>query len=93
MVDGEGSVKLRLPNDLTDAEWTVLEPLLSPRSHRGRPPVWSYREIVGALLYLLRGGLPWRVAKRVLERRGTEDTEEGSSRGLLSLCPLCLCVS
>ena len=49
---------LRLPSDLTDAEWAVLEPLLPPRSQRGRPPVWGYREIVEALLYLLRGGLP-----------------------------------
>ncbi len=52
---------LRLPSDLTDAEWAVLEPLLPPRSHRGRPPVWNYRRIVEALLYLLRGGLPWRM--------------------------------
>jgi len=52
---------LRLPSDLTDAEWAVLEPLLPARSRRGRPPVWSYREIVEALLYLLRGGLPWRM--------------------------------
>jgi len=52
---------LRLPSDLTDAEWAVLEPLLPPRRHRGRPPRWSYREIVEALLYLLRGGLPWRM--------------------------------
>jgi putative transposase len=52
---------LRLPSDLTDAEWAVLEPLLPARSGRGRPPRWSYREIVEALLYLLRGGLPWRM--------------------------------
>ena len=52
---------LRLPSDLTDAEWAVLEPLLPARSPRGRPPVWSYRDIVEALLYLLRGGLPWRM--------------------------------
>ena len=49
---------LRLPSDLTDAEWAVLEPLFPPRSGRGWPPVWSYRQIVEALLYLLRGGLP-----------------------------------
>lgn len=55
---GEG---LRLPSDLTDAEWAVLEPLLPARAGRGRPPRWSYREIVEALLYLLRGGLPWRM--------------------------------
>lgn len=52
---------LRLPSDLTDAEWAVLEPLLPPRVRRGRPPRWSYREIVEAMLYLLRGGLPWRM--------------------------------
>jgi putative transposase len=52
---------LRLPSDLTNAEWAVLEPLLPRRSHRGRPPVWGYRKIVEALLYLLRGGLPWRM--------------------------------
>lgn len=52
---------LRLPSDLTDAEWAVLEPLLPPRSKRGRPPRWSYRDIVEAMLYLLRGGLPWRM--------------------------------
>jgi putative transposase len=46
---------------LTDAEWAVLEPLLPRRSKRGRPPRWSHREIIEALLYLLRGGLPWRM--------------------------------
>lgn len=52
---------LRLPSDLTDAEWAILEPLLPSRSRRGRPPRWSYRDIMAALLYLLRGGLPWRM--------------------------------
>jgi transposase len=52
---------LLLPSDLTDAEWAILEPLLPPRSHRGRPPIWDYRQIVEAILYLLRGGLPWRM--------------------------------
>ena len=52
---------LLLPSDLTDAEWEILEPLLPPRGKRGRPPVWDYRQIVEAILYLLRGGLPWRM--------------------------------
>lgn len=52
---------LGLPSDLTDAEWAVLEPLFPARSGRGRPPRWSYWEIVEALLYLPRGGLPWRM--------------------------------
>ena len=53
--------ELFLPSDLTDAEWAILEPLLPRRSKRGRPPVWDYRQIVEAILYLLRGGLPWRM--------------------------------
>ena len=52
---------LLLPSDLTEGDWAVLEPLLPPRSKLGRPPVWDYRQIVEALLYLLRGGLPWRM--------------------------------
>ena len=46
---------LRLPSDLTDSEWAILEQLLPLHSQRGRPPVWDYRQIVDALLYLLRG--------------------------------------
>ncbi|UPU01501.1 IS5 family transposase (plasmid) [Bradyrhizobium barranii subsp. apii] len=53
--------ELRLPSDLTDAEWGVLERLLPVRAKRGRRPKWSYRDIVEAVLYLLRGGLPWRM--------------------------------
>lgn len=52
---------LRLPSDLTDEEWAVLEPLLPARSRLGRPAIWTHRQIVEALLYLLRGGLPWRM--------------------------------
>lgn len=52
---------LNLPSDLTDAEWAVLEPLLPPASHVGRSRKWPTRRIVEAMLYLLRGGLPWRM--------------------------------
>ena len=52
---------LALPSDLTDAEWAVLEPFLPPPSHVGRPRKWPLRRIVEAILYLLRGGLPWRM--------------------------------
>jgi transposase len=50
-----------LPSDLTDGEWAVLEPFLPPASHVGRPRKWPMRRIVEAMLYLLRGGLPWRM--------------------------------
>ncbi len=52
---------LGLPSDLTDAGWALLEPFLPPASPFGRPSEWPMRRIVGAMLYLLRGGLPWRM--------------------------------
>jgi len=50
---------LRFASDLTDAEWAVLEPLLPAPSPVGRPPQWPMREIVNAVFYVLRGGVPW----------------------------------
>jgi transposase len=55
---------LRLPSDLTDGEWALLEPLLPPRKKRGRPPKWTYRKIVNGMLFILRAGLPWRMMPR-----------------------------
>ena len=52
---------LALPSDLTDGEWAVLEPFLPLPSFVGRPRKWPMRRIVEAMLYLLRGGLPWRM--------------------------------
>jgi putative transposase len=52
---------LRFASDVTDAEWTVLEPLLPPASPIGRPPAWPLRELVNAMFYVLRGGVPWRM--------------------------------
>jgi transposase len=53
--------ELALPSDLTDAEWALLMPFLPEPSHVGRPRKWPLRRIVEAILYLLRGGLPWRM--------------------------------
>ena len=52
---------LALPTDLTDAEWGKLEPLVPPPAATGRPRKWKMRKIIEAILYLLRGGLPWRM--------------------------------
>jgi len=52
---------LRSSSDLTDTEWAILEPELPAPSRLGRPRKWTLREIVNAILYLLRGGLPWRM--------------------------------
>jgi putative transposase len=52
---------LRYSSDLRGGEWAVLEPVLPPRSRLGRPAKWTLREIVNAIFFLLRGGLPWRM--------------------------------
>lgn len=51
----------RIPSDLTDAEWAVLEPLLPAPSRVGRRPCWPMREILNAIFYVLRGGVPLRM--------------------------------
>jgi transposase len=56
-----GRAELILPSDLTEAEWAVLASLLPPPARVGRPRKWPLRRIVEAILYLLRGGLPWRM--------------------------------
>ena len=51
------------PSNLTDAQWAQLEPLLvrPPRPDgRGRPREVELREVVNAILYLLREGGRWR---------------------------------
>jgi putative transposase len=51
------------PSDLTDAQWALLEPLVSrPRraDGRGRPRRVDLREVTNAVLYVLREGCRWR---------------------------------
>ncbi len=52
---------LRYSSDLSDAEWQLLEPLLPAAAETGRPRGWPMREIINALFYVLRGGVPWRM--------------------------------
>jgi transposase len=52
---------LRYPSDLTDAEWQILAPLLPPPAKTGRHRSWELREVVNAIFFVLRGGIPWRM--------------------------------
>jgi putative transposase len=45
--------------DLTDAQWEILGPLLPPPPGGGRPPTTDRREVLNAILYLLRTGCAW----------------------------------
>ena len=49
------------PTDLTDAQWAILEPHVPPPKPGGRPPKHTRRELVDAMLYVLRGGIAWRL--------------------------------
>src|SRR5258706_10864699 len=51
----------RYDTDLTDAEWTILEPLVPAVKAGGRPAAYTRREIVNALLYVCRTGCQWRL--------------------------------
>ena len=48
-------------SDLTDAQWEELEPLLPADKTRGHPRTVDLREVVNGILYVLRGGIPWRL--------------------------------
>ena len=54
----------RYPSDLTDAEWSHLEPLIPPAKSGGRPRGTDMREAMNAILYILRTGCPWRYLPR-----------------------------
>ena len=55
------------PSDLSDAQWQVVGPLLPverARGRVGRPRTYANRQVVNAILYLLRTGCPWRYLPR-----------------------------
>jgi transposase len=47
------------PSDLTDPQWALIEPFL-PVYPGGRPRTTNLRDVVDAILYLLRTGCQWR---------------------------------
>ena len=52
--------RARYPTDLTDRQWRRVAPWLGPPAGRGRPRTVDRREIVDAILYVLRNGITWR---------------------------------
>jgi len=60
---GEQEKRKAYPADLTDAQGTIVEPLIpAPRSNRGgRPREHDMREVLNTLLYLNRSGCQWEM--------------------------------
>lgn len=49
------------PSDLKDQEWEKIAPFFEENTGKGRPQEWPIREIINAILYLLRTGCQWRM--------------------------------
>ena len=59
------------PSDLTDAQWSLIEPLLPAAKFGGRPRTVNLREIVNGINYLSRSGCAWRLLPHDLPPWGT----------------------
>ena len=46
-------------SSLTDAKWEYLKPMLPKPSKRGRPGT-DLRQVLDAVFYVVKGGIPWR---------------------------------
>ena len=61
---GCGMNELPYPSDLTAAQWALIEPLLPASKPKGRKRRVDLREITNAILYVLKGGISWRMLPR-----------------------------
>jgi putative transposase len=58
----------RYPSDLADAQWNLIEPLVPKPKPGGRPATVDRREIVNAIVYVVRNGIEWRALPHDLPR-------------------------
>jgi hypothetical protein len=63
------------PTDLSDAEWSCLEPHLPTPKATRRPRVYPLREIIDAIFYVLRSGFSWRLLPPVCGYDPTDGKE------------------
>ena len=69
----ELQVRKPYPSDLTDAQWTLLAPMI-PAAHTqggGRPRTVDMREVVNTILYLNRSGCQWEMLPHDLLPKST----------------------
>lgn len=62
---------LRYPSDLTDVEWTIVQPLLRPGKRGGRPRKVDLREVLNGLFYVLSTGCQWQALPKDLPPKST----------------------
>ena len=49
------------PTDLNDSQWNIIQPLIPPAKSGGRPRELEMRMVVNAMLYIVVGGIQWRM--------------------------------
>ena len=58
-------MKTRLyPSDLTDSQWVIIQELIPPAKSGGRPRSLDMYLVVNAILYVVVGGIQWRMLPR-----------------------------
>src|SRR5438309_1176503 len=66
-VKGKGlqmSSSVIYPSDLSEREWSFLEPIIPPAKPGGHPRTVDIRRILNGIFYLLRSGCAWRMLPR-----------------------------
>lgn len=51
----------KYPTDLTEAQWRIIRPFVRRPSRRGRPHKYARRDVIDAVLYVVRSGCQWRM--------------------------------
>mgnify|MGYP001578786908 CR=1 FL=1 len=49
------------PSDLTDKQWKVIESLIPAAKRGGRPRTTDMREMLNAVIYVVKSGCDWRM--------------------------------
>jgi putative transposase len=52
------------PTDLTDSQWDIIQEFIPPAKSGGRPRSLDMRMVVNAILYVVVGGIQWRMLPR-----------------------------
>ncbi len=63
--------KLRYLSDLTDAEWTHIEPLIPPAQRGGGKRRVNIHEVLNGVMYILSTGCQWRYLPKDLPPKST----------------------
>lgn len=49
------------PSDLTDSQWNIIQEMIPAAKSGGRPRSLDMRQVINALLYVVVGGVQWRM--------------------------------